>query len=64
MWLDILLSFGTSVLEAIGSKFLDGKAKAKVTKEFIKQTLYQFLNCQIKLEKNYMLICNVLHEYF
>ncbi|MFN1222496.1 DNA alkylation repair protein [Enterococcus faecium] len=22
------------------------------------------LNCQIKLEKNYMLICNVLHEYF
>ena len=23
-----------------------------------------FLNCQIKLEKNYMLICNVLHEYF
>ncbi len=22
------------------------------------------LNCQIKLEKNYLLICNVLHEYF
>lgn len=25
---------------------------------------YYILNCQIKLEKNYMLICNVLHEYF
>ena len=25
---------------------------------------FKHLNCQIKLEKNYMLICNVLHEYF
>ncbi|AWZ39316.1 YSIRK-type signal peptide-containing protein [Ligilactobacillus murinus] len=27
-------------------------------------TTKDHLNCQIKLEKNYMLICNVLHEYF
>lgn len=47
MWLDILLSFGTSVLEAIGSKFLDGKAKAKVTKE-----LRKTINNQFKLFEN------------
>ncbi|MHB9951318.1 dynamin family protein [Ligilactobacillus murinus] len=26
--------------------------------------IFVVLNCQIKLEKNYLLICNVLHEYF
>ena len=30
----------------------------------IMQLDYLSLNCQIKLEKNYLLICNVLHEYF
>ncbi|WP_182465654.1 hypothetical protein [Ligilactobacillus murinus] len=28
------------------------------------QLFFLDLNCQIKLEKNYLLICNVLHEYF
>ena len=28
------------------------------------QIIFLDLNCQIKLEKNYLLICNVLHEYF
>ena len=26
--------------------------------------IYDFLNCQIKLEKNYLLIRNILYEYF
>ncbi len=25
---------------------------------------FYFLNCQIKLEKNYLLIRNILYEYF
>ncbi len=31
---------------------------------YIGKAVQNNLNCQIKLEKNYMLICNVLHEYF
>ena len=26
--------------------------------------IYQLVNCQIKLEKNYLLIRNILYEYF
>ena len=33
-------------------------------KSMAKMKYHYGLNCQIKLEKNYMLICNVLHEYF
>lgn len=42
MWLDILLSLGTSVLEAIGTKLLDYKTRIKVKNELNKIVNEQF----------------------
>lgn len=42
MWLEILLALGPSVLEAIGTKLLDIKTKAKVKKELDKIVKEQF----------------------
>lgn len=72
MWLEILLALGPSVLEAIGTKLLDIKTKAKVKKELdkiVKEQFECFVGTSLDCESFYEFIesthfIEIIRNYF